>query len=93
MTDKDKDKEDGDLLDDCDPCNKGEVEEIEADESNFEFVGDLDEIMQRVHFDSEVGESTKILLKAFEPHLDKLTEEEKKHYKFLRDRFLSSAEE
>ena len=73
----DKDKEDGDLLGDCAPCDQGEVEEIEADESNFDFVGVLDEIMQR----------------AFEPHLDKLTEEEKKHYKFLRDRFLSSGEE
>jgi len=89
----DKDKEDGDLLGECEPCDQGEVKEIDADESNFDFVGDLDEIMERVHFNSEVGESTKILLKAFEPHLNKLTEEEKNHYKFLRDRFLSSAEE
>ena len=48
--------------------------------------------MERIGFNSSLEESIKILLKAFEPYLEKLTEEEIKHYKYVRDRFLSSVE-
>lgn len=85
-------KENKDLLDECEPCGEEAEREVEANEENFAFVGDLEEIMERIGFNSSLEESIKILLKAFEPYLEKLTEEEIKHYKYVRDRFLSSVE-
>ena len=85
-----EEEKDNDLLSEVNQCSDSPESEVEANEDNFQYMGDLEEIMERINMNSDTSNSIRFLLQSFAPHIDLLNDEGKQHYYILRDRFLSS---